>query len=76
MTTSHFTPNGNVEVDTDILRRIDIEDVRNIVSFTRATEGDETIIKLHFDSGGEFQLRCRIDGTITYFKAHHMNMAL
>jgi hypothetical protein len=63
-------PDGSISlnVDTDTLKRIDIENLLTLASFSRRFEGDDTVIEAEFDSGGKFEMRHTTDGDITHFR--------
>jgi hypothetical protein len=69
-------PDGSISlnVDTDTLKRIDIENLLTLASFSRRFEGDDTVIEAEFDSGGKFEMRHTTDGDITHFRCFHMGM--
>ncbi len=69
-------PDGSIslDVDTDTLRRIDIENILTLASFSRRADGDDTVIEAEFDSGGKFEMRHTPAGDITNFRCFHMGM--
>ena len=76
MITPTTKPDGSIslDVDNDALKRIDIENILTIDSFTRRTEGKDTIIEIEFASGGKFKMRYTPEGDITEFRGFHIGM--
>jgi hypothetical protein len=76
MITPTEQPDGSIslDIDTDTLKRIDIENLRTLASFSRRFDGDVTVIAAEFDSGGKFEMRHTADGLITKFRCFHMGM--
>ena len=56
MITSRTSPDGTITLDVDPIRRIDVQDLDAVDSFSRKTKGDITTLKLKFADGGVFNM--------------------
>jgi hypothetical protein len=53
MKNAHINPDGTVTLDVDPIRRLDIQDLDALDSFSRTTKKDVTTLKIKFADGGK-----------------------
>ena len=74
MITSHTSPDGTSTLDVDPIRRIDVQDLDALDSFSRKTKGDVTTLKLKFADGGVFSISYTRSGKVVDFHGNKIGV--
>ena len=74
MTHAHTNPDGSITLDVDPIRRIDIEDIDALDSFSRKTKRDITTLEVKFYAGGKFKISYSAAGKVIEAGGHKIGI--
>ena len=74
MITSHTSPDVTITLDVDPIRRIDVQDLDAVDSFSRKTKGDITTLKFKFADGGVFNMSYTKAGKVVDFHGNKIGV--